>query len=391
MESIGQIENMYRIAPESAEELADALRESAARRQTIELFGNGTKRLMGGPVWGADVTISTARMRRILQYEPGDLTVSVEAGMPFQELQRRLRAQGQMIALDPPFAAGATVGGMVAANTSGPMRRGFGTARDLVIGMEFAMLDGKRIKTGGMVVKNVAGLDMAKPIIGSFGTLAAITSVNFRLHPLPEQTQTFLFEYADLQNATDRRDAIIRGVLQPFAIELLSPDVSSRLGRGGYLLAVHAGGSAAVLARYARELNEAESLTGLREEEFWTDIREFTPAFLTRNPEGIVLRVSTTLRELAELMQVAPGAIVARAATGVAYVHLDSWPPPALFWEHGWSAVVEFAPEEIRRTQELWRVPPESARANAFDIMKKVKEMFDPHYLLNRGRLYGKL
>ncbi|HEX7358967.1 MAG TPA: FAD-binding oxidoreductase [Bryobacteraceae bacterium] len=379
---------MHRIVPESAEELAAVLRECAAGGRTIELLGNGTKRLMGGPVGEAEVAISTAGMRRIVEYEPGDLTVSVEAGMPFGELQRQLREQGQTIALDPPFAAGATVGGIVASNTSGPMRRGFGTARDLVIGMEFAMLDGKLIRTGGMVVKNVAGLDMGKMLIGSFGTLAAITRVNFRLHPLPEQTRTFLFEYADLGSALEKRDAILRGVLQPLTVDLLSPSAAAR---DGYVLAVRAGGSKAVLERYARELNEAEAIEGREEDAFWERVREFTPTFLARHPEGMVLRVSTTLGDLAAVMRTAPGATIARAATGVAYIHLESWPAPPAVWEQGWSVVVEFAPEEIRRSQELWRLPAEGAKANSFAMMKKAKQMFDPDHLLNRARLYGRI
>ncbi|MGH9639187.1 MAG: FAD-binding oxidoreductase [Bryobacteraceae bacterium] len=382
------MESIRQIVPESAEELAAALRECAARGQTIEIGGNGSKRAMGGPTGQSDMAISTAGLRRVLQYEPGDLTVSVEAGMPFRELQCRLREQRQMIALDPPFAAGATVGGIVASNTSGPMRRGFGTARDLAIGMEFAMLDGKLIRTGGMVVKNVAGLDMGKILIGSFGTLAAIARVNFRLHPLPEQTRTFLFAYADLQSALEKRDAILRGVLQPFAVDLLSPGAAER---DGYVLAVRTGGSKTVLERHARDLREAEAIEGREEDAFWERVREFTPAFLARHPEGMVLRVSTTLGELASVMQIASGATIARAATGVAYIHLESWPAPAAVWEQGWSVVVEFAPEEIRRSQELWRLPAEGAKANSFDMMKKAKQMFDPDHLLNRARLYGRI
>src|SRR3569833_2365954 len=118
----------------------------------------------------------------LLHYEPNDLTVSVEAGTRWSELQKTLAKNRQRIALDPPFAADATVGGVVASNTSGPLRKQFGTARDLVIGMQFATLEGKLVRTGGMVVKNVAGLDMGKLMVGSFGTLAVITSVNFRLH-----------------------------------------------------------------------------------------------------------------------------------------------------------------------------------------------------------------
>jgi glycolate oxidase FAD binding subunit len=380
--------NMHRIAPDSAEELSVALRECAASGQRIELLGNGTKQSMGGPVGEADVAIATGEMRRILQYEPGDLTVSVEAGMPFQELQRQLREHGQMIALDPPFAAGATVGGIIASNTSGPMRRGFGTSRDLVIGMEFAMLDGKLIRTGGRVVKNVAGLDMGKLLIGSCGTLAAIASVNFRLHPLPQQTRTFLFAYGDPQSAIEKRDAILRGALQPFAVDLLSPGASEG---NRYVLAVRAGGSRAVLERYARELGGAEAIEGRVEDTFWERVREFTPAFLARHPDGIVLRVSATLGELASLMQIAPGAVIARAGTGVAYIHLESWPPPSALWDHGWSVAVEFAPEEIRQREELWRLPSAGAKANSFAMMKAVKEMFDPGHLLNRARLYGRI
>lgn len=391
MESIEQIRDKRSLSPGSADELAAVLREGAAREQTIEIVGNGTKRSMGGPVWDSDITISTAGLRRVLQYEPGDLTVSVEAGLPFRELQQLLRAQGQMIALDPPYWERATVGGVIASNGSGPMRRGFGTARDLVIGMEFAMLDGKRIKSGGMVVKNVAGLDMGKLMIGSFGTLAVITSVNFRLHPIPEQTRTFLFEHPDIPKAIEKRDAILRGPLQPFAVDLLSPEVATYCGWRGYLLAARAGGSKAVLDRYTRELPDAVQVEGREEETFWDGVREFTPVFLERNPEGIVLRVSTTLTHLASLMRLAPGAVVARAGTGTAYVYRERWPPAPVFWEQNWNAMVEFAPGEIRRTQELWRLPSEPAKANGFAIMKKVKAMFDPDNLLNRFRLYGRI
>lgn len=379
---------MCEFEPGSAEELAAMLKECAAKGQRITIRGHGTKELMGGPISESDVVISTGGLRRILQYEPGDLTVSVEAGMPFEELQSRLRAHGQMVALDPPFFAGSTVGGIVAANVSGPMRRGYGTARDLIIGMSFAMLDGKIVKTGGMVVKNVAGLDMAKLMIGSFGTLAAITSVNFRLHPIPEGTRTFLFEYGRLENAIERRDAITKSVLQPFAIDLLSPVAA---GRRGFVLAVRAGGSKTVLERYARELAGAEQVEGREEEEFWEQVREFTPTFLAQNPEGIVLRVSTTLRDVGSVMGSAPGAAIARAATGVTFVYFDSWEPAAKFWEQGWNTVVEFAPHEIRRSHTLWRAASKGPAANAFDMMKRVKQLFDPGNLLNPCRLYGQI
>src|SRR5580693_5859098 len=162
------------------------LHSSAAPHRSIELYGANSKRFMAGPVAPAIVRISTAGMKRILKYEPRDLTISVEAGIPYVELTRELAKNGQMIPLAGPYSSEATIGGTVAANISESRRRGYGTARDLVIGMEFATLEGKLVRSGGMVVKNVAGLDMGKLMLGSSATLAAITTVNFKLLPIPE-------------------------------------------------------------------------------------------------------------------------------------------------------------------------------------------------------------
>src|SRR5262249_34365929 len=163
------------------------------------------------------------------QYEPRDLTISVGAGLPWGELTRLLADHGQMIPLDPPFGDEATVGGVIAANSSGPRRRLYGTARDVVIGMEFATLEGKLVQTGGMVVKNVAGLDMAKLMIGSFGTLAAITVVNFKLAPMPEVERSFLIAFPSLEAASAARSTILKSQLQPAALDLLNPGAATTL------------------------------------------------------------------------------------------------------------------------------------------------------------------
>ena len=163
---------------------------------------------MAGPVAPAEVTVSTAGLARVLQYDPRDLTISVEAGVTWCELARVLGEHRQMVPLDPPFSGTATVGGMVAANTCGPRRRLYGTARDLVIGMKFATLAGKLVQSGGMVVKNVAGLDMAKLMVGSFGTLAAIAVVNFKVQPRPAaRAQLSCWSIATLAEAAAARDA----------------------------------------------------------------------------------------------------------------------------------------------------------------------------------------
>jgi glycolate oxidase FAD binding subunit len=386
---------MQPITPPSAEDLAQAIQEAGSSGKAIAVMGNNSKRLMAGPILPADVTISTTRLSRVLQYEPNDLTVSVEAGMRFDSLQKLLGQNRQMVALDPPFCQQASIGGVIASNTSGPMRRAFGTARDLTIGMKFATLEGKVVSTGGMVVKNVAGLDMGKLMAGSFGTLAVITSVNLRLHPLPEQTETFAFSFADLDAAIEKRDAILRGVLRPVALDLMSPAASARLGRRGYVLALRAGGSRKVLDRYARELAGSERSRGIDETNFWTQVREYTPDYLARQRGGVVVRISTTLSGVRSVLRSVSGAAIARAASGITYAYLSAWQGVGSLrraaTEHGWGMVVEYGPDEIRGEKDLWLAPSQSGPANAFAMMKRVKQMFDPNNSLNHLRLYGRI
>jgi glycolate oxidase FAD binding subunit len=386
---------MQSVIPSSVRDLTTILKEASAEQQTIEIAGNNSKRLMGGPTTPAETKINTSGLRRVLKYEPNDLTISVEAGMPFADLQALLAKNRQMVALDPPFFAKATVGGVVATNGSGPMRRSYGTARDQVIGMKFATLAGKQVSTGGMVVKNVAGLDIGKLMIGSFGTLAVITSVNFRLHPMLEQTHTFLFSFSEVEELIEKRNSILYSVLRPIALDIISPPAATRLGLRGHVLAMRAGGSPKVLARYERELQGATRLTGAEDTIFWTQIREFPGDFLRRQPSGVVLRISTRISELIALLKLVSGACICRAASGIAYVYLNSWQGVSTLWrasaENGWSAVVEFAPLETRINRELWLLGTTKESSEAFAMMKKVKHMFDPGMLLNRSRLYGRI
>ena len=169
-------------------------------------------------------------MTRILMYEPRDLTISVEAGVLFGELSKRLASDGLMLPLDPPWMDSVTIAGLVSANLSGPRRRLYGTARDLVIGMQFATVDGAIVDTGGMVVKNVAGLDMAKLIIGSHGTLAAIASVNFKLIPLPKQSRSIVFESKTAREAFTLRDKVLKSILPVAALDVLNPQAAERCG-----------------------------------------------------------------------------------------------------------------------------------------------------------------
>lgn len=381
------------LRPQTTAELAEALATAGARLETVTLAGASSKRRMAGAVEPADIVISTGALDRLRQYEPRDLTVSVEAGMRWCELTRLLAANRQMVPLDPPFADTATVGGVVAANCSGPRRRLYGTARDFVIGMRFATLEGRVAESGGMVVKNVAGLDTAKLLIGSFGTLAAIVSVNFKVAPLPERERSFVLSFASLEEAMTARDIVLRSVLQPAAVDALNPAAAGRLGLQGHVLAVQAGGTPAALARCQRELEPlgaVEVLEGQHEAALWRGIREFVPAYLAIAPEGGVVRVSSTIADVPAVLASAPGPAVARAGSGVTYacfedcIQAAAWAAEAC--RRGMLAVVEFAPEARKRALELWPLP-----GGDLDLMTRVKRLFDPRGLLNRGRLYGRI
>jgi glycolate oxidase FAD binding subunit len=379
------------LRPQSPEELAEAMGWASARTQTIELGGNSSKRLMGGPAGQSNMTISTAAMRRVREYEPRDLTISVEAGMTYCALSRLVAEHHQMIPLDPPFAGAATIGGIVATNCSGPRRRLYGTARDMVIGMQFATLEGKLVESGGMVVKNVAGLDMSKLLIGSFGTLAAIAVINFKLIPQPPYERTFRFSFAALEEAIAARDTILKSSLDPAAIDLLNPPAAGE-PKQAWVLAVRAGGNAAAIARYEKELAAmgAQPVPAGEETAFWRAIEDFTPRYLDTHKDGAVVRVSCTLKELRAVMQSVPGPAVARAGSGVCYAYFKHFGQAAVFAaemarEYG-ETVVEFAPENRKEEMDLWPAPGQD-----LEIMKGIKQMFDPQLLLNRGRLYRRI
>jgi glycolate oxidase FAD binding subunit len=329
---------MHTETPQTPQQLAEVLHTLATQHHSICL-GNSP------PPFdvSAEANISTCAMKKLLGYDPRDLTISVEAGMAFAELERILAEHRQMLPLDPAWRKDATVGGVLAANLSGPRRRLYGTARDMTIGMTFATLEGKLVQTGGNVVKNVAGLDMAKLMIGSFGTLAAIATVNFKVFPMPEGSRTFVAQFETAAEAFAERDRILKSVLQPAAIDVVN-------WPSGFRLLVRAHGNAAVLERFTRELDGLH----IADVSVWDEVQEF-PA-----RPGNVVPTSMKLSEMANAMDQLRVPAVARAGSGVILAHYrDNAPAP------GWHGDLA--------------------------MMERVKQMFDPERLLNRGRLYGRI
>ena len=211
--------------PSTGAACAAVLASAAAGGLSTVIRGGGTKSGWGRPIDTLDLVVSTRSLGDVLVHRDGDLTVTVGAGMTLARLNTTLSARGQWLPVDSAFG-GATVGGMLATNDSGPLRHRFGTPRDLLIGITLALTDGNVVKSGGTVVKNVAGYDLGKLVTGSFGTLAAIVDATFKLLPLPHASATLRAVYTDPEPLAADAVALAAGHLEPMAFDVRAADTS---------------------------------------------------------------------------------------------------------------------------------------------------------------------
>jgi len=401
------------VFPGTAEEVAGVLRLANAERLRVIPTGNSSQQDLGLPPAGADITLSLRRLHRLKQYEPADLTASVEAGLTLAELSDALAQHRQWLPLGAPCPERATVGGAVATNSSGPFRLFYGSARDMVIGIRFATVEGKLVKSGGMVVKNVAGYDMAKLMIGSLGTLAVITDVNFKVFPRPA-TETMLLAFGSLEDALAARSALLKSVLAPLALDLLDASCAALVAdaarlqfpQGEFLLAVAYGGVERVIERSRGEVaalgqsaraRDSQTLASDAEQRFWRAVCDLPASLDAANPDSLRLKLSSTLAAMQPLLTSALGplrpkgtevALVARAGSGISYLYARGGDLRAfcravqeLAAKFDAHAVVEFAPAAIKAQLDVW-----GPRRDDFPVMQKLKQAFDPNGILNPGR-----
>ena len=358
----------------SREALVERLRRSGEGRP-VRFSGAGTKLGWGSPVEGAEVLRIEARA--IHEHNAGDLTAVVDAGLPLRELQETLAEEGQMLALDPPLGdeARATIGGIVATSDSGPLRHRYGSARDLVVGMTVALSDGTVAKSGGKVIKNVAGYDLSKLFTGSYGTVGAILQLSLRLHPLSPENAT-----ADGRSSDPAALAAAALELSHARIELQSLDVRWEDG-AGIVLARFGGTKASAPAGDAAETMKAHGLqteVSADDAERWGDQRE-----AQRSVSGVVVRVSGVQSQLATVLRLArdlDARVVGRAGLGLSWITLPGSGDPVatvddLRRELAPSpCVVLDAPESLRSSLDVWG--PRDPGAAALD--QRVRERFDP-------------
>jgi glycolate oxidase subunit GlcD len=217
----------FEIAPQSIEAAAQVMELASSENMSVVPAGASTWIDVGNPLRRADLIVSTRRMNRLLQHEPADLVATAEAGLTLSAFQKQLGLAGQWLPLDPPDDGRATLGGVVATGLGGPHTFGFGPPRSFVIGMRVLLADGRSIKAGGKVVKNVAGYDLCKLFTGSYGTLGLITELTFKLRPSPAESRTVVAFGSLASLITAGRKAF--GQLSPVAIELVSPRLAHQL------------------------------------------------------------------------------------------------------------------------------------------------------------------
>jgi glycolate oxidase FAD binding subunit len=391
-----------RVAPASREELAEALRAADANGEAVAAVGGGTQLGLGMPPARLDLVIETTRLDKIVEYEPADLTVTVDAGLRFAELQALLGEQGQFLALDPDAAPGATLGGLMATNASGPLRFAYGTARDLVIGTRVANPDGTVTHAGGRVVKNVAGYDLNKLYVGSLGTLGIIVELSFKLAPIPPASNTVVGRFADIDATRTMINAVVQSPLSPLAIELLGPRAASAAGLPEAMLVVfRVGGYPQAVERQVRDLSALVSQHGGQRVEtldtVWDDLAGMRAAAQSRE---VVVKAAVPLVEsmrLVDMLERHLGGldptVWAHAGNGVAYAACSVPSEPAVLLGMradveklgaNASLVIQRCPTEMKRALDVWGDPGSSVV-----LMRALKAKLDPKNTLNPGRYVG--
>lgn len=406
--------------PSSAEQVAATLRYASERSLAVVPWRNGTKLAMGNRPRQYDIALSLKNMNRVWHYEPADLTVSAEPGMKFGDFQHFVARDKLWLPLDPPGGMKATLGGILATNSAGPMRFRYGAPRDMVLGMKIATTEGKLVKTGGRVVKNVAGYDLGKLLMGSFGTLGVIVEASFKLFPLPVERATFVLSVESLDSAGEFRRRILRSPFDPMrmvlldsgARKLVTDGALSQGSQNGYEIWIEAGGSKRVVERYTHGLQDLcaqidarmRPLEAEAADHGWPRIADFGATVTEQFPHAIVLKaalpISAAEEFLARANEIAgsarPASLIQIGVGIVRVALLDEPEAPvaaALITKLRQVAenllgtlLVECCPAELKERVDVW-----GTVGDDFEVMRKLKEAWDPKGILSPGRFVGGL
>ncbi|HTU00551.1 MAG TPA: FAD-binding oxidoreductase [Candidatus Sulfotelmatobacter sp.] len=401
--------------PGTVDQLSAVLAVCHGARAAVTPWGGGTSMGLGAPPNRLDVVLGMQRLTGILEYEPADMTSTVQAGITLADYQAALGKDRQFLALDPPQPDRATVGGIIAANASGPRRLRYGTARDQVLGLKVVQADGTVIKVGAKVVKNVTGYDLNKLFVGSLGTLGVIVEATLRLYPLAAAEGTWVGAFPTIAPAADTVARILDSPIVPSAVELLSKVAAARVaplagidpGKRALLAVAVASVPEAVksqldaVAQLAREAGgEGRTVEGASHDALWRAVSD-----VTAGTDGLVLKAALPPDRVARAFQAGESlaersgfdvAMVAEAGTGVVRYCIDPKVVPsgalleAVQWLRAFALkargtlVVLHAPPALKPGLDVW-----GPVANGLALMRGVKAAYDPHAILNPGRFVG--
>ena len=416
------------VRPADGAQISEVLRYAAAEKLAVIPMGSGSKLGVGSPPARYDIALDLSRMDRVLAYDPQDLTLGVEPGVRIANLLRTLEGKKQFLPLRVPFSERATIGGIVAANSSSPLRHAYGGVRDFCLGMEFVAGEGAQAKSGGRVVKNVTGYDLHKLLIGSLGTLAVITRVNFRTFPMPPAQGTFVASFSSPESAFEFCRVISHSVLTPQMLEVADPaagrlifsaESAARITPMQWSVLISAAGQPSVVDRYARELGRMAGAASAAEflpigdaehHSIFARIQEFPRLVLEAAPDAAIFRIGvlparmpTLLHGLSEIAK-QYGTVLATLtrASGIIYAAFfpetgSNMSPSATTFavkevfricslpENGAQAMLEWCLTEIKISPDVVWGP---SRPD-FELMRRVKHSFDPQNVLAPGRFAG--
>lgn len=389
------------VAPATAEEAAELLRYAGRRGLAVIPWGAGTLMALGNLPRRYDIALSLARLDRVLEHEPADLTVTCQAGIPLSRLQERLAAAGQMVPLEAPWGGEATVGGILAAGASGPRRHAYGHPRDFTIGLRVVAADGRITRAGGRVVKNVAGYDLCKLYIGSLGTLGVIVEATFKVAPLPRAEASLALAFDGPAPACALAAEAHRRGLTLRSLQLLSPQAAADAGGPAdrWLLLLDLAGSPPAVERSRREIQGLAPAQAARPLERAARLDQRAGELLSPGECALLCRAGVLPSRLPALLDrlqrlEGPPRLLALPTVGAVRV---GWPRPAEpeglverlrrgAAELGGVLVVEACSPELKGGIDVFGPPPP-----AFDLMRRVKEQFDPGGVLSPGRFLGRL
>jgi glycolate oxidase FAD binding subunit len=380
------------VAAADAQQIAEILRFADANGIAVTAVGGGTKLGWGNPV-EAGIRLDMKRMNTLREHPWQDMTCTVEAGCNWAEMQKELAQNRQTVALDPLWPELVTVGGVVAANDGGSLRLKYGALRDLIIGMTIVLADGTVAKTGGKVVKNVAGYDLHKLMTGSFGTLGVITEVNFRLHPMEVHARTWTATATDAAKFAEPLRGLLDSQMTPSAVQVRVREqecaLDVRIAALPECMDDHAGRLQKLFGQI--ELSEtSENVWQARQKLFAIEGAVVLKVSLLPSD---VCPVTTELQQWAA-REGAEISIVAQAP-GLMAVALKSSPDAAIaLIKHlrgrlhgsGGSVVAQQFPEALRDGLDVW-----GCDSNALPLMREIKRRFDPNRILNPGRFVGNI